>query len=1050
MAKTTSDVTGLSSSAAPRVFTIPPGQPFLDCLARAILRGDLPRPGSGAPSALELPGILLLLPTRRACRAMQDAFLRVSDGVALLLPRIRPIAEGDEAEGLILGMGDPVLAGLMSADAPPAVTKLERHLVLTQLVMAWARARKHGGDPLSTIHTAAQAAGLAGGLAQLMDMVETEEADFDRLGALVPEMFADHWRQTVEFLQIVTQAWPAHLAERNLISVVARRRRLLDAEAVRLAAHDRPAQVIIAGVSGSVPATARLMRAAAGQPLGAVVLPGLDMALPDDAWQHVHPGSPAHPQFRLAGLLRGLGLERRQVRILPGAETTQRQADRNRFVGEAMRPAAATGAWRDLAQHLPAERIRSALAQVTYLEAGGAEEEAEAVALILRHVAETPGRTAALVSPDRILARRVAIRLQSWGITVDDSAGRPFAKTTPGTFLDLLVQAVESDFSAAALMALLKHPLTRLGRTVAEVRRGARMLELAALRRTTLGTGLAHLSRMLLVAIAGREDGEDSPLAAHPAIRRMSDRDKGLARDILERLTAAMQPMTDLIRPGTEASVTQLAAAHGRIAEAVARDETGSSRTLWVGEAGEAAAVLLAGLIDESLPQITITSSDYPELYRGLVASDSVRSRATVHPRLSIWGPFEARLQQPDIVILGGLNDRVWPETPEPDPWLNRPMLAALGLPAPETRIGDSAHDFTQLLGAERIYLTRAAKIDGVPTVPSRWLMRIQALLGGAGLADVLAPDPKEPWLHWARNRDAVELRQTASAPEPRPPVAARPRQMSVTRIEDWIANPYTIFARDILRLERMPELGAEPDAALRGRMIHAALHRFSTTYPGPLPSDIAGELERLALAVLADHAAHPRIAAFWRPRFRRFADWFAATEPGRRQGIGSIHPETKGALVLAAPAGPFRLTARADRIDRREDGGLVITDYKTGRAPDDKRVTSALAPQLPLEAAIGLAGGFEGLAAGPVAVLRYVSASGAEPPGEERQIKCDDIAALAKRMLSGLERLISAYDDPATGYRAVRRPAFKDGYRYDDYAHLARVKEWGEGGSDD
>lgn len=1030
-----------------RVFTIPPGQPFLDRLARAILAGDLPVPGGPPPAAIDLPGILLLLPTRRACRAMQEAFLKASGGKAMLLPRIRPIAEGDEAESMILGAGEPVPPGDGGLAAPAAVSSLERRLTLTQLVLAWARALKQGGDELSKIHTAAQAAGLADGLAQLMDMVETEEADFGRLGELVPEAFADHWRRTVDFLAIVTSAWPAHLAERRLTSAAARRRWLLDAETARLGA----SPVIVAGITGSIPATARLMRAVARLPLGAIVLPGLDLELPEDAWRHVHPASPAHPQFRLAGLLATLGLTRSDVHVLAGAEPSGVHRDRNVFFSEAMRPAPATGAWRALGETLPRARIEQALAAVTYLEAGGAEEEAEAIALILRHVAEMPGKTAALVSPDRILARRVAVRLQSWGIAVDDSAGRPFGKTTPGTFLDLIIQAVDTEFSPAHLMALLKHPLARLGLPVADVRRGARMLELAALRRTTLGNGLDHIARMLRVTIEGRDDGEESPIEGHPAIRRMSERDQGLARDILSRLTAAIAPLADAMRPGKQATIRDLAATHGKVAEAMAVDENGRSDALWAGEAGETAARLLAGLMDENLPELAIESGDYPELYRSLIAGESVRTRAAVHPRLAIWGPFEARLQQPDIVILGGLNDRVWPETPEPDPWLNRPMLTTLGLPVPEARIGDSAHDFTQLLGAPRVYLTRAAKIDGVPTVPSRWLMRIQALLGGAGLAGALAPGADEPWLAWARNRDVIDLREVLSAPEPRPPVAVRPRQMSVTRIEAWIANPYTIFARDILRLEKMPALGAEPDAALRGRMVHAALHRFSAAFPRDLPPDVAGELERLALAVLDDHAAHTRVAAFWRPRFRRFAEWFAMTEAARRQGVATIHPETRGAIALAAPAGPFRLTARADRIDRREDGGIVITDYKTGGIPNIKAVLSTALPQLPLEAAIALAGGFDGLAAGPVTGLRFVSASGGEPAGDEHLIDAGDIAELAGKALARLKELVASYDDQSTPYRAMRRASFKDSYRYDDFAHLARVKEWGDaGGTDD
>jgi ATP-dependent helicase/nuclease subunit B len=403
---------------------------------------------------------------------------------------------------------------------------------------------------------------------------------------------------------------------------------------------------------------------------------------------------------------------------------------------------------------------------------------------------------------------------------------------------------------------------------------------------------------------------------------------------------------------------------------------------------------------------------------------------------------MEARLMQPGVVVLGSLNEGTWPASADPGPWLNRPMRATLGLPQAEEEIGRSAHDFAQLLGAKRVVLTRAMKVNGVPTVPSRWLLRMKALLAGLDLGDALEPD--RPWLGWARMRDATPKRRTIRAPAPRPPVNLRPRSLSVTDIERWIANPYAIFAKSILKLERLPELGHEPGAALRGSVVHETLGRFAQRFPDALPSDVRRELMAIAHTVLLDLTGSPRVAALWVPRFERFAEWFAETEPQRRTGVSRVLGEVDGSMVLAAPGGPFTLRARADRIDGSA-AGVVITDYKTAADTQLKllaaRAENGTAPQLPLEAAILLGQGFTGLSAVSLAGLRYISASGGEPPGVEIGVGGGDPASLAQRAQSGLQRLIEEFDRETTPYTAVRRAQFD--YRFDDYAHLARADEW-------
>ncbi len=1033
----------MSRMATNAIFTVPPGRAFLDCLAEAILNGDLPRAGGSEPRPLDLAGWTLLLPTRRAARAFQDAFLRASakrtPGTrAMLLPRIKPIAEGDEDLTLLTGLAS--LDSLGAAEAGPAVSEIERRLVLTNLVMRWSQALRAASEDADQLSpggsTPAQAARLATELARLMDGIETEGASMDAMVGLVPDGFSEHWQKTLQFLEIVRAWWPAHLTERGLLSPADRRNRLIRAEAARLAAHPPHHPIIVAGVTGSIPASAELMRVVAGLPQGAIVLPGLDQALDEDGWIAV-PNHPEHPQFGLAKLLAALGVERTDVAILPGADATTEGRLRASIITETMRPASTTDKWHTFTASADAKSFATGLKGVSVIELANAQEEAEAVALILREAAETPGRTAALVSPDRLLARRVATRLESWGIRVDDSAGRPFAKTVPGTFLDLVIDAAASRFEPAKLMTLLKHPLTRLGMAAFDTRRAARALEIAAFRTLYFGRDLDGVDAALERAAQEAESGR----RREKAVKRLWTEDWNAARDLIQRLRAAFAPLQSAFDVHGPQPLGNLVRAHVAVAEALSQlPETTPEPVLWRGEAGQAASMFFTSLLSDDLPAPEIAANDYADFYRGLLANETVRSRIPVHPRLSIWGPFEARLQQPDVLILGSLNEGTWPQAADPGPWLNRPMRQQMGLPSPEEAIGYAAHDISMLFGASTVHITRAQKLDGVPTVPSRWLLRLNALLDGAGLSETLTPD--KPWRQWAQARDAIIDPVRIEAPAPRPPVAIRPRQLSVSDVETLMANPYAIFASRILKLDPMPGLGLPPDASLRGSIIHDALGRFATAHPTSLPADVRAELLGLANSVLAGYAADPRVAAFWIPRFERFAGWFAVTEPGRREGLDKTLAEISGTIVFDAPAGPFTLKARADRIDVA-GGSLIITDYKTGAylATLASKASKGEAPQLLLEAAIAASGGFMHLGAMPVSALRYISASGGEPAGSVTPIKTDNVTALAAQARAGLERLIAAFDDADTPYAAVRRPRFD--YDYDDFAHLARVAEW-------
>lgn len=973
------------------VYTIAAGVPFLDALAAGVLQ----RHGA-APEALVR--VTVLLPTRRACRSLAESFLRLGDGKPMLLPKMTPLGDIDEEE-LILG-------GEAELEIPPAIPGLRRQLLLARMIMA-----RGDGDT-----SPEQAAQLARELARLLDQVQTERLSFDGLAALVDDAgLSEHWRRTLDFLTILTDHWPSILAEEGTVDPADRRNRLLEAQAARWRGSPPPGPVIAAGSTGSIPATADLLKTVAGLPGGAVVLPGLDRDAEDAVWEGLEP---SHPQYGLANLLRHLGVERDAVADWPTPVGSASPPLRTALINQALMPAAMTDRWR--ARTPPPG---NAFDGVDRIEADGERDEAAMIALVLRRTLETEGKTAALVTPDRGLARRVAAELARWDIDIDDSAGTPLMETPPGAFFRLCARVVADGLAPVGLLSLLKHPFAAGGLDPAACRRLVRRLERAVLRGPRPAPGLDGLAAAVAELAPERAGGLDV---------------------LIEGLQRAASPFAACFH-GPDGALTGLLAAHVGMAESLAASdgESGSAR-LWAGEAGEALAGFVAEL-NEAAPALgAISAREYPALIDALLAPRAHRPRYGRHPRLFIWGLLEARLQQADVMILGGLNEGGWPPEAEASPWMSRPMLERFGLSQPERRLGLAAHDFTQAAAAPEVILSRAARSGGSPSVPSRWLLRLETLFRGSALEGRFVADGA--WNGLFRQLDRPGCFLDPVEPRPTPPLASRPRKLSVSRVETWIRDPYSIYARDILKLKPLDPIDADPGAADRGTVVHEALDRFVRRWPDALPDDALGELLKTGSGVFDEQLTHPAVRAFWWPRFERIAAWFVDNERARRRaGRMPVQTETDGEIRFAAPGGAFTLNGRADRIDRGPEG-LVIIDYKTGGAPSQKQVASGLAPQLTLEAAMAQAGRFDGVAGEVVSDLVYMQLSGGRVPGRESGVS-EDVETLAADALQGLQERVATFDDEATPY--LSRPVPQFARRFGDYDHLARVREWMDGDDD-
>ena len=983
-----------------RVFTVAPGTPFVDAVAAGLRAqaGDEP---------LALADAIVLLPTRRACRSLREAFLRVSDGAALLLPAMRPLGEV-EADSLALSDADGDWEGEAEAalQVPPAVSPVRRRMLLAELVLRTAQA---GGSEMQPD----QALFLAGELARLLDQMQTEETPFSALRDIAPEPLAAHWQETLEFLGIVTEHWPAVLAELGVIDPAERRRRLMDAQAERWRRTPPAHPVVAAGSTGSIPATARLLAVVAASPRGAVVLPGLDRNLSDEAWQALEP---THPQYAMRNLLQGIGVPRAAVADWTAPGVRVPHPARARLLAMALRPAMT---WNESGgvEH-------DAVAGLHRMDLPGPEEEARAVALVLREALETPGRTTALATPDRGLARRVAAELSQWSVEADDSGGVPLALTRVGAFLRLTAEAVAEEAAPVPLLAALKHPLAAGGVPPGRFRFRVRQLEELVLRGPRPASGFAGLRQAVA---AHAVDGDPAATRARVALAW------------LDPLAAAAEPLVQaMARP--RAALPALLTAHIALAEALSGDGARpGARRLWAGDDGEAAALWMNEVLHAAPSAPPFNGAHYPAVLTELMDGVVVRPRGPRHPRVHIWGLLEARLQQADVLVLGGLNEGVWPPEVGADPWFSRPMRTAAGLPLPERRVGLSAHDFAQAAAAPRAVLSRATKVAGESTVPSRWLVRLEAVLQGAGLR--LSP---APWAEWQAALHDPDRMDAPTPPAPRPPLAARPRQLSATRIEALAADPYAVYARHVLRLSKADDLDADPDAADRGRFIHQAIDAFLRNVGESLPPDALDALLRHGERAFGRALDRPNVFTFWWPRFRRTAAWFVRHERARRAHTALVGSEVSGERTWEAPGGPFTLTAQADRIDRFREGGLAIVDYKTGTLPQKQEILFGFKPQLALEAVLAEAGGFPDIAAEPVRELAFWKLDGRSDGGLAYTPHGLDVARVVAEAREGVRRLVAAFDDPAMPY--LSRPRPESGPRFSDYDHLARVQEWSAG----
>lgn len=1039
----------MNGARIPRVFSIAAGAPFLPTLTDAVLAGKLVTEFTWDGDPLTLADATIFVPTRRAARELRSAFVTRLGGRAAILPVIRPLGEFDE-DRAAFDLTNPVETKLdrVETELAPPIEPLERLLRLAPLVRAWkSRLPAHIAamfeEEVTVPASAADSIWLARDLAALIDEIETEGADWKKLGELVSGNLAGWWQVTLEFLSIATQYWPNELAGLDRSNPAAHRDAMIRREAVRLA--DTPARgpVIAAGSTGSIPATAELLSIISRMPNGAVVLPGLDLALDDRSWAALDSASApppicGHPQFGLARLLRRFGLARRDVIEIGavGATLVARQA----ILSEALKPAETTDDWSRSRAALDETALDNAFEGVALIEAANEREEAAAIAVALRTAVHQPGTTAALVTPDRELARRVSAELLRFGIRADDSGGTPLARTPPAELMRLVLEAVFRPGNPVSVAALLKHPFLRFGLERAAVRHAAETIELVALRGGTGRPDVAELPSLFEQRLAAHREGQRKPFW----LGRVDAATLAGARAVLKRLANALEPL--LACRGGEMQIANLARSTTIVLEALCRDEADGFGELYRLDAGEKFAGFLRAMV-ASTADFMVAGADWPDVAAALVAAETVKPSAAADGRVAIWGALEARLQSVGTLVVAGLNEGSWPRKAEPDRFMSRMMKGGLDLDPPERRIGLAAHDFAMAMGHEHIVLSRAGRAGDAPTTASRWLQRLITYAGPATTAKIKARG--DELVAWARTLDSGEAQRPEPRPRPKPRLGARPKRFSVTEIETLRRDPYAIYARHVLKLSPLDPLLRDPGAAERGTLFHLVLSRFTISCPDPNAADAEAALIAAAEGAFSEAGLPADIRAVWWPRFLASAPnilgWERRERAVARQRLAEVRAEP-----FAINDTGVTLSGYADRIDLLPQGRADIIDYKTGSSPSKAQAHTLLAPQLALEGALLMRGGFKTV--GPLMPdqLAYVRLKANGEVKEESILdyrkSMKTAAELSDDAWRRLDELVRFYIDPGQGYLSRAIP-FREGEMEGDYDHLARVLEWSAGG---
>ena len=1050
------------------IYTIESAQSFTDELAAGIINlyGNNP---------LELADILIFLPTRRSVQALRDAFLRQANGKPLILPSISTIADNDEDiiafyESMppisqATGLGDNIMASNF-VKILPAIDAQKRLLILTKLIY-----QSGGVDGHITPPSAME---MARALAAFLDMMQIEEVELSRLENICPDDHSNHWQIILQFLYILKDHWQDILSAEREMDIVAHRNIMLTKQADILCALSEQGQlkgdIIIAGSTGSQSATANFIKRILSLPEGKVILPALDNYANDENWQIIGT-DPCHPQYGLYHLLDYLNISRQQVNLWQGngvknTSFNNHFSPRFKLLSHMMQSSKATDAWPKINDDLRQE-FSAALKNVRRYDCPSEDIEARLIAFLMRkNLQDSEDRTIALVTPSRQLANKVIAEAKRWDISIDSSQGELLMHHSIVSFFKLITDVATSQWRPIKLLSLLKNPFSAAGLKTEECRKMVRLLETTLLRGTRPDKGIAGL-RIGLTNI--EREIKDKKRRGPPLSAEKIEK----LKNFLTILDGALSPLCHL-SADTKKPFKEFLHLHIETAENLAHtinddgDIILGKDILWRHESGQALSSILSAYLSQNEYLENLSLSDYAGIFVKILEGAVLRKKYGTHPRIFIWGLLEARLQRADIMILGGLDEDIWPPSSPIDPWMSPLMRKQLGLPSNDRRIGLSAHDFTQALSGDEVILTRSLKRNGgSPTLPSRWLSRMQAFIEyhkidcDLSLTSSNSSDSKKYIDNIFTILEALDYRKNLylpiKKPEYCPPLTLRPTRLAITKIEKWLQDPYAIYAEKILRLYKLKDIEEQTDHALKGILFHQIIEEYIASDCRKNEKNINNRLTHffdIANEVMRPYGYNILFTAIVWPRLQRMGEWFVIQDAEIQQNAIKTISEQQGEITIHAKGGDFSIYGYIDRIDIYNDDSVSIVDYKTGAPPRKKSIIEGKEPQLPIEAWMMTDGHIldKNHAVKEIAIWHISGKYGENGGGEinggiikpvlknDKKNELDEAIENTQKIVM---ELIDIFQDESTAYISHPNPANKIDDRYNDYKYLERISEW-------
>lgn len=979
------------------VYTIPAGYNFAPALIKKLLSQT-----QGNPS--ELANITIILPMNRTRRIIEDVALKLSPDNAVFLPKMITLGEIDDEDISI----DAVLSSGSHEVIPDSIDPLERQMILTRLIMGfWAQEQQQ--------FTQDQAFMLARSLSSLIDQIHTQGLDPHDLQDLVPDHLAAHWQKTLDFLKIITQHWPLILREKGVVDPAERRDRLIRALAAHWQSTQPTSRIIIAGSTGSIPAVADLMAVIATLPSGEIILPGLDQSISYEKWEQI----PAyHPQYGLKKLLFKLEKSRNSVKIWGECDKKHKKSPLlSSIMGDNL-------------EIIEKNTLNESLKGVSYYECDDEQQESDLIALKLRDmIARDSQETAIVVTPDRNLARRIIASAARWDITLDDSAGQPLHKTPEGTLILQIAQWWQSPQDSVRFLSMIKHPLS-----LSKFRQKGWDLELCEFEKSYIRAQNGQYSwHHKLIEI----DKNNHPAHSEKFIQFLQD------------LYTNIEPIMSAVHADQNKEIlfnfNDLYEIHNKVINQLLQidDFTNIGTDLHQNQAFS----VINNILKHSDLFGNISLYSYNQILQTLLSQQTDRTSYGMHPQIQILGAIEGRTSHADLIIMSGLNEGTWPDAYMPDPWMSENMRKQFGLPIAEQKLSLSAHDFCQYISHDKVMITRSITQNGTPTLPARWIGALKMLCDHQGVTINSLDD--NALYGWLGGLNLGKKQTPIERPAPTPPENMRPSSLSVTQIETWFKDPYSIYARKILNLRALESPGEDKEAAIKGDIIHKALENFTKSQGNKGSQEATITLMELAKDAANDMSIPDHLWVKWAASLH-MAFSKISTHLNLWKSIASPYrQEIWGEMTINTPKADFQLIGRADRIDQVIDPLLkghdtlscAIIDYKSSAGSlNASGIKSGALPQLPLEALILQEGGFENMPAASVVYMGYWPVAAGSKGGQDICVK-ENIPDIIDNIKNNLVHMIDKFSDPNTPYICCPNP--QNTPRFNDYTHLSRIAEW-------